>query len=292
MTPSQLTTNPRIISQLKRVMILDSRTSAKILTDMLRNFGARDVFVVTDDRVAMDLATDGDPQIIFCDYVGEDFKGIDFIKAIRRSDLSCRQVPVIMSSANITKSILSEVRNAGIDELMAKPFSQKDVQKRLEAVFLSKRPWIEGVNYIGPDRRRFNASDYSGAFRRKLDRDSEFVQIEQAVKLLNSAVEKLDSDPHQAMRSMLAQLELLVPRLKLTPNLRVRGALSQILAELKVKPPRRVALEPPVSTLLRHFQIVEQKPSIAKQLLDEEPSIAAEQVPVTSKLDYGQDHYI
>ena len=84
----------------------------------------------------------------------------------------------------------------------------KDLLRRLEAVTLRQRDWVEAVDYIGPDRRRFNSGDYTGALKRRSDAretpDSE--RLAQALKILRSAIEAIGSDPSQAMRSMQAQV--------------------------------------------------------------------------------------
>ena len=75
-------------------------------------------------------------------------------------------------------------------EFLRKPFTIKDLLRRLEAVTLRQRDWVEAVGYVGPDRRRFNSGDYSGALKRRSDAqatpDSE--RMAQALKILRSAI--------------------------------------------------------------------------------------------------------
>ena len=52
---------------------------------------------------------------------------------------------------------------------MRKPFTIKDLERRLEAVTLKPRDWVEAVQYVGPDRRRFNSAEYKGPRKRKAD---------------------------------------------------------------------------------------------------------------------------
>ena len=64
------------------------------------------------------------------------------------------------------------------------------------------------MNYVGPDRRRFNSGDYSGALKRKSDTPEtpEAERLAQAMKILRSAISAVGSDPVQAMRAMQAQV--------------------------------------------------------------------------------------
>jgi hypothetical protein len=72
---------------------------------------------------------------------------------------------------------------------------------------LKPRDWVEAVQYIGPDRRRFNSGDYQGPRKRKADAAaaSNGARIEQALRILKSALPAIASDPKQAHRAMAAQ---------------------------------------------------------------------------------------
>src|SRR5205814_7862660 len=71
------------------------------------------------------------------------------------------------------------------------------ILRRLEAVALRQRDWVEAVNYVGPDRRRFNSGDYQGSLKRRSDTpatpDSE--RMAQALKILRSAINAIGTDP-------------------------------------------------------------------------------------------------
>ena len=92
-------------------------------------------------------------------------------------------------------------------EFLRKPFTIRDLSRRIEAVMLNRRDWIEAVSYVGPDRRRFNSGDYKGPRKRKADSTvhPESERLEQALKILRSALAAIESDPVQARRSIQAQ---------------------------------------------------------------------------------------
>lgn len=75
---------------------------------------------------------------------------------------------------------------------------------------LKPREWVEAVAYVGPDRRRFNSADYKGPRKRKADAsDTPAARLSQALRIVKSAAQALDSDPTQARRALAAQaLEL------------------------------------------------------------------------------------
>jgi DNA-binding response OmpR family regulator len=148
-----------------------------------------------------------EPQVILTELQGPTLDGLKFVRTLRRSALSCRTVPVIVITATPTASAIIAARNCGVHEFLCKPYTIRDLSRRLEAVALHGRDWIEAVNYVGPDRRRFNSGDYRGPRKRHADNGIQGVvaRIEQALRILASAIRAIDADPAQALRSMQAQ---------------------------------------------------------------------------------------
>ena len=200
-------TTKRFAGRLDRVLVVDPQPSAtRLVHELLKDLGARSIISESNPAKALAFARKEEPQIIICEFSGPDFNGLDFVRALRRSDMACRQVPVIMVTAEATAASITGARDAGVHEFLKKPFTIKDLTRRLEAVTLKGRDWVEAVRYIGPDRRRFNSGDYSGPRKRKSDATTtDSARVEQALRIMRSALQAIDSDPHQAMRSMLAQ---------------------------------------------------------------------------------------
>jgi len=199
----------RMAPALQRVLVIDpSPAGGRMLADLMRSMIHCQVWVAPSAGKAMELIKGADPQIIFIEHAergGVD--GIEFTRRLRRSEASCRQAPVIMILTQPTAATVLGARDAGVHEFLRKPFTTGDLLKRLEAVTLRPRDWVEAVTYVGPDRRRFNSGDYQGALKRRSDSRAtpERTRIIQAVKILKSAAGALESDPAQAMRAMKAQ---------------------------------------------------------------------------------------
>ena len=75
------------------------------------------------------------------------------------------------------------------------------------------RPWIEAVGYVGPDRRRFNSTDYAGPRKRKQDAGNtvptQVATKDQAMRILASALTQFNADPAQAVRAIREQSRIL-----------------------------------------------------------------------------------
>lgn len=198
----------RMAPMLQRVLIVDPQTAgARLVSDLMRNIARSQIWTAPSAAKALSLAKSVDPHLIFVEMSGPGLDGGDFVRALRRSDLACRQAPVIMTAAAATAGGILAARDAGVHEFLRRPFTTKDLLRRLEAVTLRPRDWIEAVSYIGPDRRRFNSGDYSGALKRRSDTRAtpDSARILQALKILKAAVAAVPTDPVQALRSMQAQ---------------------------------------------------------------------------------------
>lgn len=204
----------RLTPHLGKVLIVDpAPATVKLLSELLRTIsgGSSQVWSAPNDGKAIQLAQIVDPQLIFVEHHGAGLDGLRLTKMIRRSKFSFRQVPVIMVTGEATAQAIMGARDAGVHEFLGKPFTMKDLLRRLEAVSLKPRDWVEAVHYVGPDRRRFNSAEYAGPKKRKTDNSIPIDQqrMLQALKIVRAAAGSLKSDWVQARRALMAQaLEL------------------------------------------------------------------------------------
>lgn len=208
MFDSEAKTIKAMSPMLQRVVVVDPQPhSARFTGELMRNVAHSQVWVAESNDKAIKMVGSYDPHIIFVEMQAGDVNGAEFTRALRRSRLKCRYAPVIMVTSQATAGGILAARDAGVHEFLRKPFTMKDLLRRLEAVTLRQRDWVEAVGYIGPDRRRFNSGDYSGPLKRRSDAQvtPDAARLAQALKILRSSIAAVDLDPEQAMRSMLVQ---------------------------------------------------------------------------------------
>jgi DNA-binding response OmpR family regulator len=202
----------KMAPKLKRVLIADpTAASARLFSDIMRDIARSHVWVAPTTDRALKIAETCDPQLIVVELGQETLDGLAFVRKVRRSTWSCRQAPIITVTGAATAGAILAARDAGVHEFLRKPYSMKDLVRRLEAVTLRDRDWVEGVGYIGPDRRRFNSGEYAGALKRRTDGSETPYQqkINQALKIVRAAVAASETDPEQAMRAMVTQANAL-----------------------------------------------------------------------------------
>lgn len=207
--------DPKILQRvepvIRRVLICDpNAASARLLGDLLKGLGARQLAFEPEERRALEMARDLDPGIVFVERSGVRLDGESLVKRLRRSNYSCRRAPVIMVTADATATSIKGARDAGVHEFLRKPFTAGDLLKRIEVVALKPRDWIEAVQYVGPDRRRFNSGEYAGPRKRRADSgtskaEAQAESLDRCLRILRSAVHHFNTDPIQALRAIAEQ---------------------------------------------------------------------------------------
>ena len=150
--------DPKTLQKLKphleRVLVIDAyAASTRILYDLLKNMGAGDVETTTRSSHGLELAAKFAPQLVLTELEGSHVDGPLFTRRLRRSEGPARRAPVIVITAEATAEKIKAARDSGAHEFLKKPFKAGDLFRRVENVSLKPRPWVEGVMYVGPDRR-------------------------------------------------------------------------------------------------------------------------------------------
>lgn len=246
----------RIEPTVRRVIVADpNMASARLLADIMKSLGARDVVVESDEARVLEVARELEPGLLFIERTGPRLDGENLARRVRRSLLACRQLPIIMVTAEATATSIKGARDAGVHEFLRKPFTAADLFKRVENVALKSRNWIEGVGYVGPDRRRFNSGEYAGPQKRRADKPASVSAAraqtkDQAMRILAAALAQFDADPMQATRAVRQQAETLRALAVHAGDAPLAIASAGLEAYLAEGPTTRTGLAAPVAAIL------------------------------------------
>ncbi len=159
------------------VLLVDDHPNIRsILTTILNGLGITKVTAVDNGQSALVQLSNTKFDLLITDFNMPGMTGRDLVRTIRRDARSVvpvydSRIPILMITDNITRSVLNEARDIGIDEILAKPFSASSVSERLSAVLNNRRDFIVCETYIGPCRRRGANQSYKGPMRRDTDLD-------------------------------------------------------------------------------------------------------------------------
>jgi len=110
------------------------------------------------------------PDIIITDWAMQPLDGLDFVRLVRKgADSPNPYSPIILLTGHTEMSRVIEARDAGVNEILAKPISIKALYTRILAIVQNPRPFVKSKSYFGPCRRRSVSITYKGPERRKND---------------------------------------------------------------------------------------------------------------------------
>jgi two-component system, chemotaxis family, chemotaxis protein CheY len=155
---------------LKILLVDDNHHMRVLIGEILRAIGVKGVYEATDGAEALQIIRQQAIDIVMTDLAMQPLDGIDFVRLLRNSpDSPNPMCPVIMITGHSTQKRVTEARDAGVTEFLAKPVTARGVIDRITRVVEYPRPFIRNEDYFGPDRRRRQDPAYEGPRRRAAD---------------------------------------------------------------------------------------------------------------------------
>jgi len=141
-----------------------------LIKELLKSIGVNQIHESADPVEAFEFMRTNTVDILLADLSMPMIDGIEFVRMIRTGDDSPNQfLPVIMVTGHSERSKIEAARDAGVNEFLVKPINAKSLLLRLQSVINSPRQFVKSGSYFGPDRRRGQADNYDGPWRRKDD---------------------------------------------------------------------------------------------------------------------------
>ncbi len=154
-------------------LVLDAnKFNGGLIGEILRSLDVGSVSHVRSEEFALSALMERPIDVILVSREdGDVVDGLKFVRELRRFHMDrLRRLPAILVTSAITRQLVINGRDAGVDEFLARPISPAAMRQRLEMVIETPRPFVDHAVYIGPCRRRKNPADYHGAMRREGDR--------------------------------------------------------------------------------------------------------------------------
>ncbi len=121
------------IRDLRVLVIDDSLEAVNLIRAMLQELGLNQVFVSKDGKDALDFlgACDDLVNVILCDWNMPRLSGIELLRQVRSVD---PDFPFIMVTGAADLNLVKEARATGVTGYILKPFSARELEKKLRAV--------------------------------------------------------------------------------------------------------------------------------------------------------------
>jgi two-component system chemotaxis response regulator CheY len=143
------------LKNLHVLLIEDIAPMRELTSAVLKAQGIGTVSYAPDGKKGYEVFCQHQPDLIITDWHMPTMDGLELTKLIRTNPHSPdRTVPIIMMSGFNSPDKISAARNSGITEFLLKPFTAKDISKRIVNTIKAPRDFIITPSYAGPDRRR------------------------------------------------------------------------------------------------------------------------------------------
>lgn len=142
------------IRNLRLLVVDDSGFARSLIRNALSNFGLHDLVERSCAVEAIKFLETDKVDMVLVDYEMPVLNGAEFTHLVRNGQGGASpEVPIILISGHTDMHRVTEARNAGIHEYLAKPFTGLDLYKRIRAIVEKPRPFVRTKEYCGPERR-------------------------------------------------------------------------------------------------------------------------------------------
>lgn len=153
----------------KPCIVASSKFEGQLFADILRNAGVTDVHLLADAGSALAGLRGSRVNLLFLALANEG-EALESVRQLRRDKTHTqRKSPVLVISSQLTAAQAERFRHAGANAIIGKPVSTASLVGVTKKVLARPRPFIEGVNYVGPCRRAGIVTAGPAASRRVTD---------------------------------------------------------------------------------------------------------------------------
>ncbi len=155
------------LKDLKVLVVDDKPYMCTLVRAILAGFEIGKVEVAGDGSQGYDKFRLSNPNIVITDWNMQPANGRILVWYIRNcEDSPNRIVPIIVMTGHTEPECITQIRDAGATEILAKPFSGNLLIERINSALSKPRSFVRSANFSGPDRRRRKLAEYVGIDRR------------------------------------------------------------------------------------------------------------------------------
>lgn len=159
---------PLNLKKISALVVEDLHPMRTVIVSVLDAFGIGTIYEASNGERGYELFQKHNPDIIITDWLMEPVDGLEFIRMVRKNkDSVNRLVPIIMMTGYSAMQRVTMARDLGATEFLTKPFTGRDLAKRINLIINRPRDFVETEHFFGPNRRRKKGDDYAGPRRRE-----------------------------------------------------------------------------------------------------------------------------
>jgi two-component system chemotaxis response regulator CheY len=115
------------------LVVDDHATIVRILKNLLKQIGFKDVDDAQDGGAALELMREKPYGLVIADWYMAPMNGLDLVREMRKDEI-LKETPFIMVSAESKGERVMIAKEAGVDNYIVKPFNAVTLKAKIEAV--------------------------------------------------------------------------------------------------------------------------------------------------------------
>jgi len=119
---------------LKVLVVDDFSTMRRIIKNLLKQIGYKDIDEAEDGVQALSKLQDGGYGLVVSDWNMPNMDGLEMLKAVRQ-DPAIKNIPVLMVTAEAEKEKVITAIQAGVNNYVVKPFTGEILKEKLDKIF-------------------------------------------------------------------------------------------------------------------------------------------------------------
>ncbi len=118
------------LKNIRFLVIEDQPQAMKLLTTMLKELGAVEIYSASDGESALNLLSSAEDlfDIILCDWMMPRVSGFEVLQFVRAEKM---QIPFVMITANVDAKSIKLARGTGVNAYITKPYSLENIESTL-----------------------------------------------------------------------------------------------------------------------------------------------------------------
>jgi len=153
--PSANAISRQAYAKLNVLVVEDAGHMSGLICGILKSLGVGRISEARSGRDALDIMNFQAIDLVITDDLEPPMDGLAVAREIRKSKSPVvSTIPIIHITSKLQKSAIFTARDAGVTEVLSKPFSAAQMITRIESALANPRPIIKAQDFIGPDRRR------------------------------------------------------------------------------------------------------------------------------------------
>lgn len=145
----------KFYGSLSILVVEDAAHMASLVCGILKSMGVGKIYEARNGDAALNILAHYPIQVALIDDLEPPLDGLTVVKTLRSAQAQFpTDLPVIYLTGKTSKSAILKARDAGVTEVLSKPFSAAQLIVRIESVLKKPRSLVKSESFIGPDRRR------------------------------------------------------------------------------------------------------------------------------------------